>query len=33
VVQVRKKLLPFGEEKVVVFDSWLSQFKWSEPDN
>jgi uncharacterized protein len=33
VAQVRKKLIPFGEEKVVVFDSWLSQFKWSEPDN
>lgn len=32
VTQVRKKLLPFGEEKVAVFDAWLSQFKWSEPD-
>ncbi len=23
---VRKKLLPFGEEKVALFDSWLSRF-------
>ena len=29
--QVRKKLFPFGEEKVAVFDAWLTQFKWSEP--
>ena len=28
VAQVRKKLLPFGEEKVAVFDAWLSQFKY-----
>ncbi len=26
VAQVRKKLLPFGEEKVIVFDAWLTQF-------
>jgi uncharacterized protein len=26
--QVRKKLLPFGEEKVAVFDAWLVQFHW-----
>ncbi len=26
VAQVRKKLLPFGEEKVAVFDFWLKQF-------
>lgn len=25
-MQVRKKLLPFGEEKVAVFDAWLTQF-------
>jgi uncharacterized protein len=25
-LQVRKKLLPFGEEKVAVFDSWLAKF-------
>lgn len=24
--QVRKKLLPFGEEKVAVFDGWLAEF-------
>ena len=30
VAQVRKKLLPFGEEKVAVFDAWLTQFKWSD---
>jgi uncharacterized protein len=28
--QVRKKLLPFGEEKVAVFDAWLIKFEWSE---
>jgi uncharacterized protein len=28
VEQVRKKLLPFGEEKVALFDSWLSQFQF-----
>ena len=27
VAQVRKKLLPFGEEKVAVFDGWLERFK------
>lgn len=26
VAQVRKKLLPFGEDKVMIFDAWLSQF-------
>lgn len=26
VAQVRRKLLPFGEEKVAVFDAWLAQF-------
>lgn len=29
-VQVRKKLRPFGEDKVAVFDAWLTQFKWSD---
>ena len=28
VAQVRKKLLPFGEEKVAVFDAWLIKFMW-----
>lgn len=27
VALVRKKLLPFGEEKVAIFDSWLTQLK------
>ena len=27
---VRKKLLPFGKDKVAVFDHWLTQFKWNE---
>ncbi len=27
---VRQKLLPFGEDKVRVFDSWLARFKWSD---
>lgn len=31
IAQVRKKLLPFGKEKVAVFDAWISQFSWSEP--
>jgi uncharacterized protein len=26
VAQVRRKLLPFGEEKVAVFDAWLAKF-------
>ena len=26
-VQVRKKLLPFGKEKVAVFDAWLVKFQ------
>jgi uncharacterized protein len=26
VAHVRKKLRPFGEEKVAVFDSWLEKF-------
>ncbi len=26
---VRRKLLPFGKEKVAVFDAWLVQFGWS----
>lgn len=30
VAQVRKKLLPFGEEKVAVFDAWIVQFGWSD---
>lgn len=30
VAQVRKKLFPFGAEKVAVFDAWLARF---EPDN
>lgn len=30
--QVRKKLLPFGDEKVAVFDSWLTKFEWMESD-
>ena len=30
VAQVRKKLLPFGEEKVAVFDAWLARFEWSD---
>ena len=30
VAQVRKKLLPFGEGKVAVFDAWLAQFEWSD---
>lgn len=29
-MQVRRKLRPFGEEKVAVFDSWLTQFKWED---
>ena len=30
VLQVRKKLLPFGEDKVAVFDAWLTKFGWSD---
>jgi len=30
VAQVRKKLLPFGEEKVTVFDGWLERFALNE---
>lgn len=30
VARVRKKLLPFGEEKVAIFDTWLAQFGWSD---
>lgn len=26
VAHVRKKLLPFGKEKVAIFDTWLTQF-------
>jgi uncharacterized protein len=26
ILQVRKKLLPFGEEKVAIFDTWLTKF-------
>ena len=29
VEKIRKKLLPFGEEKVHVFDSWLARFNIS----
>ncbi len=29
VEKVRKKLLPFGEEKVEIFDSWLTRFSKS----
>lgn len=32
IAKVRKKLLAFGDEKVAVFDSWLTQFGWSDPD-
>jgi uncharacterized protein len=28
VARVREKLLPFGTEKVAVFDAWLDMFKW-----
>jgi uncharacterized protein len=28
--KVRNKLLPFGEEKVEIFDSWLARFDMSE---
>lgn len=28
VEKVRSKLLPFGKEKVAVFDSWLTKFHW-----
>jgi uncharacterized protein len=28
--KVRRKLLPFGNEKVAVFDAWLKQFGWRE---
>ncbi len=28
VAQVRKKLLPFGADKVAVFDIWLTKFGW-----
>ncbi|HXE95823.1 MAG TPA: HD domain-containing protein [Dongiaceae bacterium] len=27
VARVRKKLLPFGEDKVAVFDAWLTRFE------
>ena len=30
VARVRKKLLPFGEEKVAIFDAWLALFEWSD---
>ena len=30
VARVRKKLLPFGEEKVEVFNRWLVQFEYNE---
>ena len=29
VEKVRKKLLPFGEEKVAIFDSWFARFNVS----
>ena len=29
VEKVRKKLLPFGEEKAAIFDSWLARFNVS----
>ncbi len=32
VAQVRKKLRPFGDEKVAVFDAWLEKFGWSDRD-
>jgi uncharacterized protein len=28
VAHIRKKLLPFGIEKVAVFDAWLIKFDW-----
>ncbi len=28
VAQVRKKLFPFGADKVAVFDIWLTKFGW-----
>jgi uncharacterized protein len=30
IARVRKKLLPFGEDKVAVFDEWLVRFKLSD---
>ena len=30
VARIRKKLLPFGEEKVAVFDKWLTKFGWDD---
>lgn len=30
VARVRKKLLPFGEDKVAVFDGWLAAFGWND---
>lgn len=30
VAKIRKKLVPFGNDKVAVFDSWLQQFAWPE---
>jgi uncharacterized protein len=30
VAHIRKKLLPFGVEKVAVFDDWLVRFDWRE---
>lgn len=30
VAQVRKNLLPFGKEKVAVFDEWLTKFAWND---
>ena len=32
-MQVRRKLFPFGEDKVAVFDAWLTQFKWEDDFN
>ncbi len=29
-IQVKKKLLRFGEEKVAVFEAWLVLFQWSD---
>ena len=29
---VRKKLLPFGVEKVAIFDAWLAQFRYADPE-
>jgi uncharacterized protein len=28
IAHIRKKLLPFGKEKVAIFDDWLLRFNW-----